>query len=89
MAADSLAALNSDGAPRHLVVDALNLLGASFLGDFLAAFDPATDLELWSKGRDTLGRAGIGTPREGYARGARSPSARAFGDRHGFSKDKT
>ena len=30
---DSLAALDSDGSPRHLVVDALNLLGSYFLAD--------------------------------------------------------
>ena len=37
MPADSIAALDSDGSPRHLVVDALNLLGSYFLPDDLGA----------------------------------------------------
>ena len=37
MPADSLAALDSDGSPRHLVVDALNLLTDYFLPDFRGA----------------------------------------------------
>ena len=37
MPADSLAALDSDGSPRHLVVDALNLLTDYFIPDFRGA----------------------------------------------------